>query len=75
MGDEEFTGAEEAVPRKKANMTTIIIVVVVAVVMGAAGFFAGRLSLTTAAAPLSRTVQLWRTMRWIPALSMSIVPS
>lgn len=44
MGDEEFTGAEEAVPRKKANMTTIIIVVVVAVVMGAAGFFAGRLS-------------------------------
>ncbi|NIM16843.1 MAG: hypothetical protein GTO45_33070 [Candidatus Aminicenantes bacterium] len=44
MGDEEFTGAEEAAPRKKANMTTIIFVVVVAVVMGAAGFFAGRLS-------------------------------
>jgi flagellar FliL protein len=44
MGDEELTGAEEAVPRKKASMTTIIFVVIIAVVMGAAGFFAGRLS-------------------------------
>jgi flagellar FliL protein len=44
MGDEEFTGSEEAVPGKKARMTIIILVVVAAVVIGAAGFFAGRLT-------------------------------